>query len=73
MQLKDPPGDEYALDCGSGIGRITKNLLVKHFKCVDLVEQNSKFLDAAKAFLEDCSSHIGEFYSSGLYDCSLLL
>ncbi|KAK0179876.1 hypothetical protein PV327_005587 [Microctonus hyperodae] len=67
-KLKDPPGDEYALDCGSGIGRITKNLLVKHFKCVDLVEQNSKFLDAAKVFLEDCSSHIGKFYSSGLQD-----
>ncbi|KAK0090110.1 hypothetical protein PV325_002942 [Microctonus aethiopoides] len=67
-KLKDPPGDEYALDCGSGIGRITKNLLAKHFKCVDLVEQNSKFLDAAKVFLEDCSSHIGEFYSSGLQD-----
>ena len=30
------PGSERALDCGAGIGRITKHLLTKHFQTVDL-------------------------------------
>ncbi|KAF7997263.1 hypothetical protein HCN44_005540 [Aphidius gifuensis] len=68
IKLKNPPENDYALDCGSGIGRITKNLLVKNFKHVDLVEQNSKFLDTAKDFLSSCSSKIGQYYPQGLQD-----
>ncbi|XP_024980469.1 alpha N-terminal protein methyltransferase 1 isoform X1 [Cynara cardunculus var. scolymus] len=37
-----------ALDCGSGIGRVTKNLLVRYFNEVDLLEPVSHFLDAAR-------------------------
>ncbi|KAI0527159.1 hypothetical protein KFK09_002758 [Dendrobium nobile] len=37
-----------ALDCGSGIGRVTKNLLLRHFNEVDLLEPVSHFLDAAR-------------------------
>ncbi|XP_014298335.1 N-terminal Xaa-Pro-Lys N-methyltransferase 1 [Microplitis demolitor] len=66
FELENPPNKNYALDCGSGIGRITKKLLIKHFKLVDLVEQNSKFLDTAKKLLQ--SSNVGEFYSLGLQD-----
>ncbi|ONK74448.1 uncharacterized protein A4U43_C03F6350 [Asparagus officinalis] len=40
-----------ALDCGSGIGRVTKNLLLRHFNEVDLVEPVSHFLDAARETL----------------------
>ncbi|GLU17495.1 hypothetical protein SLE2022_338590 [Rubroshorea leprosula] len=40
-----------ALDCGSGIGRITKNLLIRYFKEVDLLEPVSHFLDAARESL----------------------
>ncbi|KAH6782286.1 alpha amino-terminal protein methyltransferase [Perilla frutescens var. hirtella] len=36
------------LDCGSGIGRITKNLLIRYFSEVDLLEPVSHFLDAAR-------------------------
>ncbi|KAH7673702.1 Alpha-N-methyltransferase NTM1 protein [Dioscorea alata] len=36
-----------ALDCGSGIGRVTKNLLLRYFNEVDLVEPVSHFLEAA--------------------------
>lgn len=68
IKLKTPPEKNYALDCGSGIGRITKHLLVKNFKRVDLVEQNSKFLDTAKDFLSSCSSKIGQYYLKGLQD-----
>ncbi|KAJ6846778.1 alpha N-terminal protein methyltransferase 1 [Iris pallida] len=40
-----------ALDCGSGIGRVTKHLLLEHFHEVDLVEPVSHFLDAARESL----------------------
>ena len=64
FQLKNPPGKSRALDCGAGIGRVTKNLLFNHFEKVDLVEQNPAFVDQARASLQ---SHIkmGNFYCSG--------
>ncbi|KAF8412770.1 hypothetical protein HHK36_000740 [Tetracentron sinense] len=40
-----------ALDCGSGIGRVTKNLLLRYFNEVDLVEPGSHFLEAARESL----------------------
>ncbi|PKI75211.1 alpha N-terminal protein methyltransferase 1 isoform X1 [Punica granatum] len=40
-----------ALDCGSGIGRVTKNLLIRHFNEVDLLEPVSHFLEAARESL----------------------
>ncbi|KAL5210842.1 hypothetical protein ABZP36_006465 [Zizania latifolia] len=43
-----------ALDCGSGIGRVTKNFLLRHFNEVDLVEPVSHFLEAARENLTGC-------------------
>lgn len=40
-----------ALDCGAGIGRVSKRLLLPIFSEVDLVELNSDFLDQAKTYL----------------------
>ncbi|KAI3891604.1 hypothetical protein MKW92_045025 [Papaver armeniacum] len=40
-----------ALDCGSGIGRVTKNLLLRYFSEVDLEEPVSHFLEAARESL----------------------
>lgn len=40
-----------ALDCGAGIGRVSKRLLLPLFSEVDLVEQNPAFLEKAKTFL----------------------
>lgn len=68
LELKIPPTRAYALDCGAGIGRITKNLLMKHFKRIDLVEQNPKFLEVAKISLENYSSRIDQYYPIGLQD-----
>ncbi|KAL4627899.1 hypothetical protein ACB092_05G199800 [Castanea dentata] len=45
-----------ALDCGSGIGRVTKNLLIRYFNEVDLLEPVSHFLDAARENLGHTSS-----------------
>ena len=38
-------------DCGAGIGRVTKNLLLPLFDTVDLVEQNPDFVEKAKEYI----------------------
>ncbi|CAL1402710.1 unnamed protein product [Linum trigynum] len=48
-----------ALDCGSGVGRITKNLLLKYFNEVDLLEPVKHFLDAARESLSDANVAAG--------------
>ncbi|CAH2046484.1 unnamed protein product [Thlaspi arvense] len=45
-----------ALDCGSGVGRITKNLLIRYFNEVDLLEPVAQFLDAARENLASAGS-----------------
>ena len=60
-----------ACDCGAGIGRVTKNLLLKHFAHVDLVEQTRKFLDEAESeFLNLGLNSRVKFIPSGLQDFS---
>lgn len=66
FELKDPPSRTFALDCGAGIGRITKNLLLNYFKHVDLVEQNLKFLEVARTCLKSYSTRICNYYPIGL-------
>ncbi|XP_076666559.1 N-terminal methyltransferase [Andrena cerasifolii] len=66
FESNNPPSRTFALDCGAGIGRITKNLLLNHFKHVDLVEQNTRFLEVAKTCLRNYSTRIGAYYSIGL-------
>ena len=41
----------FSADCGAGIGRITKHLLLRQFDVVDMVEQNKAFLDRAETYL----------------------
>ena len=38
-------------DCGAGIGRVTKRLLLPLFASVDMVEQNGDFLEKSEAYL----------------------
>ena len=38
-------------DCGAGIGRVSKRLLLLLFSEVDLVEQNPAFLQKARIYL----------------------
>ncbi|XP_017784333.1 PREDICTED: N-terminal Xaa-Pro-Lys N-methyltransferase 1 [Nicrophorus vespilloides] len=66
FQGSDSPGTETALDCGAGIGRITKHLLSTIFMKVDLVEQNAEFLEQAKDYLQPEILKIGEFYPISL-------
>ena len=41
-------GFDSALDCGAGIGRITKQTLLKNFTHVDLLEPAPTLLEEAK-------------------------
>ncbi|GAQ92664.1 hypothetical protein KFL_010870010 [Klebsormidium nitens] len=54
-----------ALDCGAGVGRISKNLLLKHFHKVDLLEPARHFLDAARVSLSAGPSGEGAEGTSG--------
>jgi protein N-terminal methyltransferase len=46
-------GNKSACDVGGGIGRVSKNVLMKLFERVDLVEQNKGFLEQASIDLPD--------------------
>lgn len=61
-------GSGRALDCGAGIGRVAKHLLLPVFDNVDLVEQNPEFLTQAKTYLQDQMDKVGELYPQGLQD-----
>lgn len=57
-----------ALDCGAGIGRITKHLLLPLFQTVDLVDVTQEFLDKAKSYLGEDGKRVGHYFCSGLQD-----
>lgn len=69
--LKDSEGKTRtgcALDCGAGIGRITKRLLLPLFQTVDLVDVTQEFLDKAQFFLGDEGKRVGKYICCGLQD-----
>ncbi|KAF5275569.1 hypothetical protein FQA39_LY06681 [Lamprigera yunnana] len=69
FKRKNPPGRIYAADCGAGIGRISKHLLLNIFEKVDLIEQSAQFLEKAKEYLgPKLSSRVGTFMPIGLQD-----
>lgn len=71
FQSKNPPGKACALDCGAGIGRVTKFLLTDFLEKVDMVEQNPDFLDQAKSYLgETRLLKVEHFFQSGLQEFS---
>lgn len=60
--------NKRALDCGAGIGRITKRLLLPMFDSVDMVEQTQKFLDSARSFIGQDASRVDRLICCGLQD-----
>lgn len=73
------PGDtKLALDCGAGIGRITKNLLLNNFDRVEMVDVTEGFIAKAKEYLGEASNRVARFHVCALqnfcpepntYDC----
>ncbi|MED6276384.1 N-terminal Xaa-Pro-Lys N-methyltransferase 1 [Characodon lateralis] len=61
-------GTGCALDCGAGIGRITKRLLLPLFKTVDLVDVTKEFLDKARSYLGDDGKRVGNYFCCGLQE-----
>lgn len=57
-----------ALDCGAGIGRITKRLLLPLFRTVDLVDVTQEFLDKAKNYLGEDGKRVENYFCCGLQD-----
>uniref|UniRef100_A0A1A9W3Q4 Alpha N-terminal protein methyltransferase 1 n=1 Tax=Glossina brevipalpis TaxID=37001 RepID=A0A1A9W3Q4_9MUSC len=74
LKIKDA-SKTCALDCGAGIGRVSKNLLMPLFAKVDLVEQDYAFAEKAKEYCVKDSgavlgypNRLGEIYNIGLQD-----
>ncbi|KAK1416974.1 hypothetical protein QVD17_26094 [Tagetes erecta] len=61
-----------ALDCGSGIGRVTKNLLIRYFNEVDLLEPVSHFLEAARKNLAPENLSVSEDHKAVNFYCTPL-
>mmetsp|Transcript_23547 Transcript_23547/g.41739 ORF Transcript_23547/g.41739 Transcript_23547/m.41739 type:complete len:246 (-) Transcript_23547:1693-2430(-) len=59
-------GRQRAVDCGAGMGRVTKALLIPLFERVDLVEQSEALLAAAPTYINDAKAD--NFMAIGLQD-----
>ncbi|XP_055384489.1 N-terminal Xaa-Pro-Lys N-methyltransferase 1-B [Condylostylus longicornis] len=57
---------QVALDCGAGIGRVSKYLLIPFFEQVDLVEQDLNFCEKAPEYIGDSSGKLGKVHNCGL-------
>ncbi|KAJ1551846.1 N-terminal Xaa-Pro-Lys N-methyltransferase 1 [Cladochytrium tenue] len=53
-------------NCGAGIGRVSATFLLKAFDRVDLVEQDAKFLERARAALAKDAARVDNFHHVGL-------
>jgi protein N-terminal methyltransferase len=61
-----------ALDCGAGIGRITKNLLIRYFNEVDLLEPVSHFINAARESLSPDNHTVSDTHTATNFYCTPL-
>ncbi|KAM1213084.1 hypothetical protein PS2_004544 [Malus domestica] len=60
------------LDCGSGIGRVSKNLLIRYFNEVDLLEPVSHFLETARESLAPENHMISDTHKATNFFCEPL-
>lgn len=72
FKMKPAPSKNRALDCGAGIGRITKHLLMPIFATVDLVEPQRKFTDKVDEYINSNQpglvNKLGTIYNVGLQE-----
>lgn len=67
FRIKPSPRRRVALDCGAGIGRVTKRVLMPEYDRVDAVEQDKKFADKIYEFVGQ-SPKLGEVFNQGLQE-----
>lgn len=58
---------EVALDCGAGIGRVSKHLLIPLFQKIELVEPVPAFIEKAKHYLKDHRKQIVAYHQLSLH------
>ncbi len=63
---RKPRAGTLACDCGAGIGRVAKGLLLDYCEKVDIVEQCKKYTDASWKYVG--KDHIREVLTIGLQD-----
>lgn len=68
LLLENSPARNLALDCGAGIGRITKYLLLPHFNKVDVIEPDKKFIKEILNFVGEHKSNVETLYQISLQD-----
>jgi len=61
-----PRPGTLACDCGAGIGRVSKGLLLAYCEKVDIVENCKKYTDAAQKFVGE--EHINKTYVLGMQE-----
>lgn len=66
--LDNGPAPNVALDCGAGIGRITKYLLIPSFKKVDVIEPDEKFINAIEDFVGEKKNQVESLYKVSLQE-----
>ncbi|XP_069497410.1 N-terminal Xaa-Pro-Lys N-methyltransferase 2 [Ambystoma mexicanum] len=59
---------EYALDCGSGIGRVSKNVLSPVFDNIELVDMMEPFLEEAQNYMEEELDKVEALYCYSLQE-----
>ncbi|VDK42451.1 unnamed protein product [Anisakis simplex] len=59
---------ERAIDCGCGIGRITKHLLLPIFKTVDMVDVTENFIAESSKYIGADDKRVGQKFVCGLQD-----
>ncbi|CAH0700664.1 unnamed protein product [Spodoptera exigua] len=68
LSSESGPSTKVALDCGAGIGRITKYLLLPYFESVDVVEPDEKFINSIKEYVGELAPKLGSLYKVGLQE-----
>jgi len=64
---------QHAADCGAGIGRVTKHLLLPRCGHVALVEQSPRLLQAAEAYIQPTQPSQLSYLQLGLQVSHILL
>ncbi|XP_020026648.1 N-terminal Xaa-Pro-Lys N-methyltransferase 2 [Castor canadensis] len=61
-------GTDCALDCGSGIGRVSKHVLLPVFDSVELVDMMESFLLEAQSYLQVKGDKVENYHCDGLQE-----